>query len=240
MGAADYSCISILWTKLSLCWLRLIQAFWWMPRRFKRAWRYSLCYFPVSIAKAGVYVVDLFCLTVEMLGVMEWYECVADMGKWKTRGLKPEERSAAQGIFGDSICWDRVRIDEQAFIGTRRSGICYVSGYTINLWGPISQELLIHELMHVWQFHHQGLAYIPRALRAYYSREGYNYGGVRQLREMAAKGKTLMDFNYEQQGDIIADYYRLRIGRPPQWGFAGIADMDVYEFFIAPLAKQEA
>ena len=213
---------------------RILQYVRWLPVRVGRLLQHF-----VNIRKNRpiVWLTDCMMMILDLLGLAEWYETLADWIKWNTRPLTAEERKIGQAIFGESLDWERVRIDTRAYLGPRQSAICYVSGYTINSWGEMTGPLLVHELTHVWQFHHFGLAYIPRALRAYHSEAGYNYGGHEVLHQVQTKGGQLTDFNYEQQGDIIADYYRLRIGRPPQWGFAGMDALPVYEYFLEDLHR---
>lgn len=68
--------------------------------------------------------------------------------------------------------------------------------------------VLIHELVHVWQYQHFGAVYIGKALKAQKSKEGYNYGGMENLYHQMLKGNTLTHFNFEQQAEILEDYYR--------------------------------
>ena len=92
-------------------------------------------------------------------------------------------------------------------------------------------ELLVHELVHVWQFQHFGAVYIPRALKAQFTKEGYNYGGVEGLASAFRKGKSIQDFNYEQQAEIISDYYSIREGGLPRWGNGSSNDLELYRYF---------
>jgi hypothetical protein len=92
--------------------------------------------------------------------------------------------------------------------------------------------------MHVWQFERLGGAYIPGALRAQKSMEGYNYGGVEALSACLARGGGLSDFNLEQQADIVSDYFCIREGMNPAWGRGTRQDLAVYEYFIAGLKQR--
>ena len=96
----------------------------------------------------------------------------------------------------------------------------------------MQNSLLLHELTHVWQFQQLGAVYIPRALAAQRSVAGYNYGGVSNLSAQLSKDKTIFTFNLEQQADIVADYYRIREGYPPQWGKGSRIDLPIYESYI--------
>lgn len=182
----------------------------------------------------GWWVEAVFYL-LDCAGIGEVYESLADLLKFNTRPLYGWERKLARELFGDSLYLDRVRIDESAFAGPRQGRFCYVSCCTVNSWGPMQNSLLIHELVHVWQYQHLGLVYIPRALSAQHFGAGYDYGGVAKLRDYRQKGRRLLDFNYEQQADIVADYYRIKNGYRPRWGGGGLADLPVYEYFVEQL-----
>ena len=145
-----------------------------------------------------------------------------------TRPLDEREKALARSVFGSSIDYAKVRLDERSRIGCRRYGFVYVGFFYINSWGKISDPVLIHELVHVWQYQQVGSVYIPRALRAQRTPAGYNYGGAEALRTK----KTLADFNYEQQADIVADYFCLRQGWQPRWCAADKALLPLFEPFI--------
>lgn len=212
---------------------RLSHAVRWWPRRWRRLGRQLtlFCWSDVFWWLETAY------LLLDLLALPELYESLADWIKWNTRPLTAEERTLLEPIFGSSIDYERVRIDERAYLGPPQWKLCYVSFYTINAWGPMSPALLIHEVVHVWQFHQLGSVYIPRALRAQHSREGYNYGGAPQVANWARRGALLTDFNLEQQADLIADYWRLGRRLRPQWGPAGPADLPFYAYFARQIAQ---
>ncbi len=133
-----------------------------------------------------------------------------------------------KNVFGNSINYSRVRIDEKAQIGCRHWHFLYVSFYTYKCLGKFDGALLIHELVHVWQFQHFG-GYIFRGQsEPYIQKEGYDYGGVSELKRALKEGKAFFDFNYEQQADIVTDYFRIKNGLRPQWGNGTRADLDTY------------
>ena len=102
----------------------------------------------------------------------------------------------------------------------------------------MNNSLLIHELVHVWQYQKVGIVYIPRALVAQRSAEGYDYGGAEGLEAARQAGRSLLEFNLEQQADIVSDYYRIREGYPPRWGHAGVASLPLYEYFVQQLRQR--
>lgn len=71
-----------------------------------------------------------------------------------------------------------------------------------DLYGP---PILNHELTHTFQdTRSRGL--IPAQPLSQGGRFGYDYGGVEGLKAAQAKGKTVSDFNYEQQAEMVKDY----------------------------------
>lgn len=62
---------------------------------------------------------------------------------------------------------------------------------------PLPWALLVHELVHCWQYEHGGVHYIPRALAAQLWGEGYDF-----VRACAA-GRTWAQLNPEQQASLI-------------------------------------
>ncbi|MDX1940561.1 MAG: hypothetical protein SFU99_08415 [Saprospiraceae bacterium] len=181
------------------------------------------------------WTLELLFQLLELLGIGDFYDISSNIIKFSSRRLSEREIALAKSIFGESLPYERVRIDESAWLGPRQGKFCYVSFYTINSWGKMLDSLLIHELTHIWQYHYVGIIYIPRALAAQRSAEGYNYGGVTALREAIKNNKKLLDFNYEQQADIIEDYFRLLIGLRPSWGSATHNDLIIYAHFAKQL-----
>lgn len=156
---------------------------------------------------------DLLFAAADLLGAFDRYEALGNAIFPGIRPLFPAEISVLRPIFGDSVPYHLIRIDERAWVGPRWSRFCYVSFFTINSWGPMNPATLVHEVVHVWQYSHLGAVYIPRALAAQGSKMGYNYGGLPAL----DAGNDLEDFNYEQQADLIEDAFRLANAYPPQW-----------------------
>jgi len=229
--------MSALRHKISGTRLRFFDVFRRFPVRLRRLVRHlksgprSFLSAPRKLNAALRWWSESLYLALDLAGIPEVYETLLDWIKYKTRPLTGREIDVARSVFGDSIQYARVRIDEGAYVGCRHFRFLYVSFYTINAWGAFNDEFLIHELVHVWQYEKFGGVYIPRAIRAIHSPEGYNYGGVGVLRQAVKTGKSFLDFNYEQQADIITDYYRLKTGKRPQWGQATAADLPVYAHF---------
>lgn len=152
--------------------------------------------------------------------------------KPNTRRLSEREIALARSVFGETIDYQKVRLDEKSFVGCRQFRFAYVGFYFVNSWGQLSDPVLIHELVHVWQYQRLGSVYIPRALWAQRTPEGYNYGGISALKIAMEQGKALMDFNYEQQADIVADYFCLKNDWKPRWCEADKSHLPVFEAVI--------
>ena len=114
-----------------------------------------------------------------------------------------------------AIRYGAVRIAEGGLLGlifklNRRKA--FTTFHTINLprSGGHSRshlDIVVHELIHVYQFELVGGMYIWQAIRAQRA-NGYSYGGWQQLKEDWSNGKHFRDYNREQQGQIGQDYYR--------------------------------
>jgi hypothetical protein len=168
----------------------------------------------------------------EIGGVGEIYETIMDFTKFNTRVLSPSEIKAGKSIFGNSINFDFVRVDEGAVIGPLFSGRAYTSFHTINSWGTESTDVMIHEMTHVWQFEHAGAIYMPQAIHAQVWGGGYDYGGVSGLMARQNSGKGFQSFNREQQAQIVQDFFQLRqTGYAPRTG-AAPGDLPLYADFV--------
>jgi len=214
-----------------MAWFRIFDIFEFLPIRLKRLF---LHFTKIHKPKFQHWLLEFLFLFFEIFGIFDWYDLLASLAKG-ARPLTKHELDIARSVFGDSLSYERVRIDGRAYFGPRRGNFCYVSCNTVNSWGIMPDAILIHELMHVWQYQHLGIVYIPRALAAQFSVEGYDYGGVQALYQAMATGKKLLDFNYEQQADIIEDYYRIWSGGSPSWGSGSALDLKVYAYFVKQL-----
>jgi hypothetical protein len=204
-----------------------------LPIRIKRLWQHVIHPFyrpitnefpPKSVLEwsvdAGFYIMDIVAMP-------EVYEIIFSILKRKTRPLTIQEKALAKSIFGDSIQYDLVKVDTGARFGTKKIALAYVSFNTINYLRNIDKAIFIHELMHIWQFQQFGSIYIARAIKAQRSKEGYDYGGVANLYQVMLKGGSLLDFNFEQQADIIEDYYRIKENPTA----SGPMNLSVYAYF---------
>jgi hypothetical protein len=178
----------------------------------------------------GSWLGELVIYALEVGGIGEIYETIADFIKFNTRAMTDDEIKLAKTVFGNSINYNLIRIDEYAVLGPSFSGREYVSFHTINGWGKIDPGTLIHELTHVWQYEKMGAMYMPRALHGNSKPGFYDYGGVPTL--IANAGKGMDAFNPEQQGDIMEDYYRITNNIPTKHGSGTKSDLIHYEVYV--------
>ncbi len=186
-----------------------------MTRRLQRLWRY---WRPGFTGAGKTYprslpwrLLETVFLLADCLFLPELLVFGNRIFKPGTRRLTNREIELARLVFNESIDYQKVWIDDRARLGCRQYRFAYVGFNCINCWGKLADPHFIHEMVHVWQYQREGSVYIPRALYAQRTVEGYNYGGVEKL-----INARWQDFNYEQQGDIVADYFCLLQGLKPR------------------------
>lgn len=242
----------ILLNKFTVVFYRLFDVIRWFPLRMYRLMTHLLVGFQFQhhrlsspepdhrsgfINRLAAWWIEAFIYLLECIGIGEIYETLMDFVKFNTRSLTAREIELAKTIYGNNIQYKRVRVDEYALIGPPQARICYVSFYIINNWKGMGDSTLIHELMHVWQYQQLGAVYMPRAIRAQSTTMGYDYGGVEALKAHLLKGQNFEAFNFEQQADIVEDYFRIRNGKPPCWGAGEKKDLWVYEKILGTVLK---
>ena len=133
---------------------------------------------------------------------------------WNTRKLSDKERALAMSVYDKSIPYDSVFLTDG--LGpipgydnpytTENMGLFFVHiGPDIypdatlkkkyNGYGRYD-EIFIHEMAHVWQYD-KGYNVVLSSFWANTAGEGYSY----------TLGKAWDDYNVEQQGDIVSDWY---------------------------------
>ncbi len=187
--------------------------------------------------KMGIWFIELFFYTLDLFGIGEVYGILADWFSFRSRKLYDWEIELSKSVYGDSIPYQLITVDENALWGLKwpKLAKAYVSYQTINTSNTMANGLLLHEMVHIWQYHKFGSNYLLHALRAQYSELQYNYGGAIALRLAIQREKDLLSFNFEQQGDLVQDYYRIKNGYRPFWGQGKIEDLQYYEHFIQQL-----
>jgi hypothetical protein len=168
------------------------------------------------LIRAALWPFHLLVKLFDLSLLPEFFDFLLLVLKPNSRGMTDIEISEAEKIFGNSLPYKMIRIDEKsllAILGARvnkNKHLGFVLFRTVNFTrnldskaGSNDMAWLIHELMHVWQAEYIGSDYIPEALHAQ-NTSGYGYGGSETLK----KQWELEDFNREQQADIIRNAYR--------------------------------
>ncbi len=144
---------------------------------------------------------------LDLLAIPELLQILIDLIHWNNRPLNIEEKNIIQRVFSNEINLNIITVDQYRHFFTNVA-MAFVGFNTIFFNRKIIGELLIHEATHCWQYQRFGSVYILRALLAQNSKEGYNYGGIHSLGNVI-HSEQIKSINYEQQAEIITDYYLL-------------------------------
>lgn len=161
-------------------------------------------------SRLSIWILELIFYFTDIAGIPEFLEIINDLIHWKNRKLNSEEKLIIDKIFGKSINPGLIFVDQyKRYLPGKANA--FVGFNTIFFNTKISGILLVHEATHCWQYQRFGSVYILRALLAQYSGDGYNYGGFTKIKK-ALDNHNIGAFNYEQQAEIIEDYYKLISG----------------------------
>lgn len=161
------------------------------------------------------WAIGLVMKAMDLLPVAVFLEFILDLIFWKTRPLTSREKKTIGSFFGHALQLDLIGVDAQSRIAKKRIAHAYVSWHTVHFDISISDATLIHEMVHIWQYRKHGHLYITESLFAQRWGGGYAYGGSAALHMHGREG--LKAFNFEQQAEIIEDYYRLKNRLPLQY-----------------------
>lgn len=133
------------------------------------------------------------------------------------RPLREAELEKLRPVFGDSIDWSKVTIKEGTGGLLTMPRRPFTHGNTIYVpppFLPLHDDLLVHELVHVWQHQHGGTDYMSEALYAQYFGDGYDV--AKGLRE----GRRWSELNREQQAELIEIAFKRGYFSAPEKGFS--------------------
>jgi hypothetical protein len=126
-----------------------------------------------------------------------------------TRPLQESEVLLLRKVFGAGLQYPPVRLTRMSSLVEAVNGArAYTLGNTIHLPGVAYNamarypSLLVHEVVHVWQYQHNGWGYVADALWAQTGGDGYDF--AKALRE----GKPWKKMNPEQQAQMIQEAFR--------------------------------
>ncbi len=182
-------------------------------------------WFRYGVGHGAAWLGRLIAKLADLVSLGELIDLLSLILKFNTRPLSEVEIQEARRVFGDSLTYWRIRLDEWSIIAhigkwvsEKRLG-APVGDMAVTLFSTIhfsrrikpepgnnDMAWLIHELTHVAQMEHVGSQFLGEALHAQVT-EGYNYGGAEAL-----ISRDISDFNREQQGDIAKDYYKSLTG----------------------------
>ena len=136
----------------------------------------------------------------------------ASVGRQRAgRSLTENEIETFGEIFGDSLDYDSIRVNRRGFLTRFMKGQGIVTGNTINVSADIYQEdfalanldlqaFFAHELTHVWQYQNvSSWTTLIAGSEHIRFRDPYGY---------SLDGRSFDQYRFEQQGDIVRDYYR--------------------------------
>ncbi len=131
------------------------------------------------------------------------------------RPLSVEEIQAIKTVLGpQSIRLGDVRVASGGSLSPvfrLNKNRAFATWHTVNLpsKGVDDIPLIVHELVHIYQYERVGSLYIGQGLWAQVrqGRAAYDYGGPDGLKADRAAGKHLNDYNREQQCQIVQDYF---------------------------------
>ncbi|MCB9645986.1 MAG: hypothetical protein H6730_05210 [Deltaproteobacteria bacterium] len=113
------------------------------------------------------------------------------------RKLTDAEIAELKKVYGDSIDYDQVRIKE-GFSGLfSTNDRPFAHGNTLYMKDQtVDQELLTHEMMHIWQYQNGGSDYMSEALVSQWWGKGYDW-------EASVPGTPWEDLEPEQQAEFM-------------------------------------
>ena len=152
------------------------------------------------------WIVGLVLKGIDLLPIPLIIETLMDVIKWKTRSMIADEIKIANSVFGNAINYSLVGMDPSSWPVKKGKAMAYATLHTINFEKSIPDHILVHEMTHIWQYRKHGSLYITESLYAQRWGGGYNYGGPEALK--VNEGEGLMAFNFEQQAEIVEDFFK--------------------------------
>jgi len=186
-----------------------------LPVRLKRLFHHFL---PGSFQDSDInknrtwwlWPIELIILIFDIMGMPDFIMQARLIIRPGIRSLNDRERQLIIDFYGDLSFLDKIWLNSYDMFHFRRFAHAFVFHDSINYHNSITDSVLIHEIMHVIQYHLAGSVYITRALRAQRSDEGYQYGGPEVLYHNMLSGKSIWNYNYEQQAQIMQDLYDMK------------------------------
>ena len=199
MNGNRYTAFLGFWVNFPARFIRLIFHF---KLRKMDDWRYS-------IHSIWIWPIELIVLIFDLMGFPDFIMQIRLLVNKDMRKLTSEEINIIHDFYGVVPFTHKIWMNPRDVFKFRRFAYAFVFHNSINYHLVITVPVLIHEFMHVIQYHLVGSVYIVRALFAQRSIEGYNYGSPMTIYNNMMVGKKIWDYNYEQQAQIMQDYYEI-------------------------------
>lgn len=151
------------------------------------------------------------------------------------RALYNWELEIIDDIYQGSVDASRVRVVETKILNaptTLGNQIRVSPGWS---FADDNKPVLVHEMMHVWQYQVRGTDYITCSV--YHNISGAIATGDRNVAYMNYRlgpNSSLSDFTAEEQATIVGDYYEITrrykdVKDPPAWVTQRSPDLPIYE-----------
>jgi hypothetical protein len=159
------------------------------------------------------------------------------------RHITAGERQLLRSVFQDTLPYEGLEVDtNDGNWGGEKNSITpeeiphfatgiFCSDFSASTVNNNIKTTFIHEFMHVWQFYHgvhKVLGFLSQAIR-----HPTDYGKAYPYD--LSDSNDLLDFNFEQQAAIIADYWRLNEG---ERALRNIGRSKVQKADYSPYAEQ--
>lgn len=155
------------------------------------------------------------------------------------RSLYEWERAVIRDIFHTGVDASRIRVVETQVLNaptTLGNQIRVSPGWSFE---NSNRPVLVHEVLHVWQYQNLGTRYITDSV--FHNASGHIATGNRNVAYMnyrLSNTSSFSEFSAEEQATIVGDYYELtRIyhnhATPPAWVTLRRPDLPIYERLIA-------
>ncbi|MGC8782302.1 MAG: eCIS core domain-containing protein, partial [Anaerolineae bacterium] len=160
--------------------------------------------------RAGIWLIVLLFRLLDLVGVPELWNLLMRLAA-HVSPLTGEEIGAASAILGPTaLRYADVRVAEGGILNLifkRNQGRAFTTFHTINMptFGPHHRAnfaILLHELVHVYQYERVGGLYVAEAIYAQRT-TGYDYGTPDDLQACLANGLCYRNFNREQQAQLV-------------------------------------
>jgi hypothetical protein len=204
--------ISMKSKKITWLFNRIKFGFMQIPYRIARL--FTLWWSPFyRIYPLKIKIQAFFWSFFDALFVFDVLEIINNFVRPHIRMLTEIEIERGTKMFGKTLDFSLVLMDKHSEPVQRGFAYAFVTFNTINCFRPIPSDVFIHELTHVWQYQNFGAGYISAALYAQKTPAGYNYAHA----EGWHLSEHLLEFNAEQQADLVQDAYRLQKEQSVQW-----------------------